>query len=237
MTLQLKGISKFFNGKIALQDINIELERGEIVGLLGPNGAGKTTCFRIMAGLTVPDKGHILLQGEDITPLSIYQRGRKGINYLPQESSVFTDMSVAQNIKAILEISTTKDLIESTLERLLAEFNLTSLAKQKAHSLSGGQKRRLEIARLLANKPQFVLLDEPLAGVDPIAINDVKLLIQKLKQENIGVLITDHNVREKLAIIDRGYVIYNGIMVVSGNKDVIVNHDLTKKIYLGENFY
>lgn len=237
MNLEIKNLNKCFSGRQVLKNITMTLKSGEIVGLLGPNGAGKTTCFKIIAGLIQPNLGEITLNGKDITKYNIHKKGQSGISYLPQESSVFRGLSTQDNIMCILELKEpSKALRLEILEQLLKDFSLTQFRHEKAGNLSGGQKRRVEIARLVASRPKFVLLDEPLAGVDPIAIKEIRFLINKLKDQNIGILITDHNVRETLMMVDRCYIVYDGSILISGSKDDITNHALTKEIYLGDSF-
>jgi len=235
--LQIKKIGKHYQKRAVLKDISLNLVKGEAVGLLGPNGAGKTTCFYIISGLIKPDYGHIHLDGADITSLPMYRRAQLGIGYLPQESSIFRGLSVEQNIISILELSTeTEDKRLEILDQLLAEFSISHLRRAPAMSLSGGERRRVEIARCLAAKPNYILLDEPLAGIDPIAIADIKDLISHLKDRGIGVLITDHNVREALSIIDRAYIVHNGTVLMEGTPKEIVGSKEVRKVYLGEEF-
>lgn len=235
--LEVKEIGKRYGHRLVLRKASLTLKKGEIVGLLGPNGAGKTTCFYIISGLIKPDYGKIFLGNEDITDLPMYRRARLGIGYLPQESSIFRGLTVAQNIMAILEVSENiKDEREKRLEELLAEFSITHLQNVLAINLSGGERRRVEIARAIAANPEYILLDEPLAGIDPIAIADIRDLIYHLKDRNIGVLITDHNVRETLGIVDRTYIIYDGEVLIEGTKEEILDHEMVRKVYLGEEF-
>lgn len=235
--LEVKEIGKKYGDRLVLRSISLNLKRGEVVGLLGPNGAGKTTCFYVISGLIKPDFGSIYLDGQDITSFPMYRRAELGIGYLPQESSVFRGLTVAENIMAILEI-VENDRVErdKRLEELLAEFSITHLKNVMAINLSGGERRRVEIARAIATKPDYVLFDEPLAGIDPIAIADIRELIYHLKEKNIGVLITDHNVRETLSIVDRTYIIYDGEVLIEGNKEEIINHDVVRRVYLGDSF-
>ncbi|AIL65154.1 Lipopolysaccharide export system ATP-binding protein LptB [Rickettsiales bacterium Ac37b] len=231
------NIGKKYGNRTVIKDISISLNQGEAVGLLGPNGAGKTTCFYMMSGLIKPDSGNIMLNKKDITTLPMYRRARLGISYLPQESSIFRGLSVEDNILSILEISesdTEKRHIR--LNNLLSEFSIEHLRRSPAIALSGGERRRVEIARALATNPKFILLDEPLAGIDPIAVNDIKELIMHLKDRNIGVLITDHNVRETLEIVDRVYIIHEGIILMSGNVEDILANENVRNVYLGEDF-
>jgi lipopolysaccharide export system ATP-binding protein len=235
--LAVKNLSKSYNKKPVLKGINCHVLQGEAVGLFGPNGAGKTTLFSIIVGLLKGDLGTLELNEQDITNLPMYLRARLGIGYLPQESSVFRGLSVQDNIKAILEINcASKEIIDERCEELMNEFSITHLRNTFAGTLSGGERRRLEIARTLATDPKFILLDEPLAGIDPIAIGDIKNLIAHLKDRDIGVLITDHNVRDSLDVVDRAYVIYEGKVLIEGTAQEIINSDQVQKVYLGETF-
>lgn len=217
--------------------VSISLEAGEVVGLLGPNGAGKTTTFYMVLGLLKPDRGQVILNGEDVTDLPVYKRARKGIGFLPQEPSIFRKLTVEQNVMAILEIlDLTEEERRQRLESLLQELDLTHLAKSKAYTLSGGERRRAEITRALVTSPDFMLLDEPFAGIDPIAIADIQTIIARLKQKGVGVLITDHNVRETLQIVDRAYLIYEGRVLVSGTAQELASDERAREIYLGERF-
>lgn len=235
--LVVSNIAKNYGTKPVIRDISLHLSRGEAVGLLGPNGAGKTTCFYMICGLVKADYGKITLNGNDITNLPMYRRARMGIGYLPQEASIFRGLNVKENIMAALEISEKdQEKRQILLEELLAEFSITHLRYAQAITLSGGERRRVEIARSLASKPSFILLDEPLAGIDPIAVNDIKNLILHLKDRNIGVLITDHNVRETLDIVDRAYIIYDGKVLMNGSSNDIVQNENVRKLYLGKNF-
>lgn len=235
--LEVKEIGKKYGERLVLRRTSLYLKRGEIVGLLGPNGAGKTTCFYIISGLVKPDFGSIFLDGQDITSFPMYRRAELGIGYLPQESSVFRGLTVAENIMAILEVvEPNNEERDKLLEELLAEFSITHLKNVMAINLSGGERRRVEIARAIAVKPEYVLFDEPLAGIDPIAIADIRELIYHLKEKNIGVLITDHNVRETLGIVDRTYIIYDGEVLIEGNKEEIINHEVVRRVYLGDSF-
>jgi lipopolysaccharide export system ATP-binding protein len=235
--LQVNKIGKYYQKRAVLKEISLNLVKGEAVGLLGPNGAGKTTCFYIISGLVKPDYGYIFLDGQDITSLPMYRRAKLGIGYLPQESSIFRGLSVEQNINSILELSEdNEDKRLEILDQLLAEFSISHLRRAPAMSLSGGERRRVEIARCLAAKPNYILLDEPLAGIDPIAIADIKELISHLKDRGIGVLITDHNVREALSIIDRAYIVHNGTVLMVGTPEEIVGSKEVRKVYLGEEF-
>ena len=235
--LVAQNISKSYNKKPVLQDVSIDFKQGEAVGLLGPNGAGKTTLFSIIIGITKTDNGRLGLGDHDITNLPIYLRARLGISYLPQESSIFRGLTVKNNIKAILEVKNfTKEEIEEKATKLLDEFSISHLQNKIATTLSGGERRRLEIARSLASNPDFILLDEPLAGIDPIAVNDIKNLVSHLKERNIGILITDHNVRETLDIVDRAYIIYDGKILMHGIPSEIIDNTKVREVYLGETF-
>lgn len=237
-TLTAIHLKKSFKGKHVVEDVNISIQSGECVGLLGPNGAGKTTSFYMIVGLQRPDKGEIYLDDKDITKKAIHERGKLGIGYLPQEASVFRKMSVEHNIFSILELQ--KDLSQlekkQKLENLLADFNLHDVRKSLGMKLSGGERRRVEIARALACSPKFMLLDEPFAGVDPISVGDIKKIIRKLCERNIGVLITDHNVRETLDICSRAYIVNKGHILCHGDAQTILNNEQVKKVYLGQEF-
>ncbi|MGN1091643.1 MAG: LPS export ABC transporter ATP-binding protein [Alphaproteobacteria bacterium] len=232
-----KNIGKSYKNRTVLRDISLNVKQGEAVGLLGPNGAGKTTCFYCITGLIQPNFGQIFLDGIDITNLPMYQRSRLGIGYLPQEASIFRGLTVEENIMAVLEL-TIEDKVErnARLDALLGEFSISHLRQTPSKALSGGERRRLEIARALASNPSFILLDEPLAGIDPIAVAEIRNLVAHLKNRGLGVLITDHNVRETLGIIDRAYILSDGIMLKEGTPDEIVKDERVRKIYLGENF-
>ena len=236
--LRAEGLNKSFRKKQAVKDVSFSMAQGEVVGLLGPNGAGKTTSFYMIVGFYTPNSGSIYLDDRRITELPMYKRARIGISYLPQEASVFRKLSVEQNIDAILE--TRKDLSRAErkekLDSLLEEFGITANRKQPAYTLSGGERRRTEIARALAIEPKFLLLDEPFAGIDPIAVHDIKLIIRLLARQNIGVLITDHNVRDTLEITDRAYIINKGEIVEQGPRDKILESEIARKVYLGEEF-
>lgn len=236
--LVVKNLSKAYDKKKVLKDINCVISQGEAVGLFGLNGAGKTTLFSIITGLIKADLGQLMLNDQDITNLPMYLRARLGIGYLPQESSVFSGLSVQDNIKAILELSSTTREQEINLrcDELMDEFSISHLRNKFATSLSGGERRRLEIARALAASPKFILLDEPLAGIDPIVVGDIKNLVSHLKDKEIGVLITDHNVRETLDIVDRAYIIHNGEVMIEGTADEIVNSPQVREVYLGKTF-
>jgi lipopolysaccharide export system ATP-binding protein len=231
------SLGKSFKKRPVLRDVNVSVQRGEAVGLLGPNGAGKTTCFYIITGLLAPDVGTISLDGHDITDLPMYRRARLGIGYLPQEASIFRGLSVEHNIRAILEVvEPVPEVREAALDALLAEFSITHLRRAPAMALSGGERRRVEIARALATQPHFILLDEPLAGIDPIAVNDIRDLVAHLKDRGIGVLITDHNVRETLEIVDRAYILHEGRVLMEGAPSEIVADVDVRRVYLGERF-
>lgn len=232
-----RELKKIYGPRTVVKDVSIDVNRGEVVGLLGPNGAGKTTSFYMMVGLVKSDYGSIKLNGEDVTKLPLHERAKKGIGYLPQEASVFRELSVEENIYSVLEIrSLFKNEKMNALERLIKEFGLNHIRKSKGRELSGGERRRVEIARCLALDPIFVLLDEPFAGVDPLAVSDIQKIIMDLKQRNIGVLITDHNVRETLGIVDRAYIMSAGELLVSGTPEDIVDSEIARKFYLGEEF-
>ena len=232
-----KKLSKSFKGREVVRGVSLDVEAGEVVGLLGPNGAGKTTIFDMVVGICQPDEGEILLNREPITHLPMYQRARRGIGYLPQEASVFRRLSVEDNIMAVLEtLRLSKGERLSRIDDLLNELGLTKLRKSKAFTLSGGERRRLEITRALATNPSFLLLDEPFAGIDPIAVADIQEIIQSLKRKNIGILVTDHNVQETLSITDRAYIINEGVILESGKPEVVVSSPRARAIYLGERF-
>jgi lipopolysaccharide export system ATP-binding protein len=235
--LVAEHIFKTYKKRPVLRDVSISIDRGEAVALLGPNGAGKTTCFYIVTGLIPADAGSIQLDGQDITPLPMYRRARLGIGYLPQESSIFRGLTVENNIRAVLQ---GQDMSEEDqnimLEELMAEFSIAHLRRASAMALSGGERRRTEIARALASRPHFILLDEPLAGIDPIAVSEIRTLISYLKTRGIGVLITDHNVRDTLGIVDRAYILHDGQVLMEGVPDEIVANENVRKVYLGEGF-
>jgi lipopolysaccharide export system ATP-binding protein len=236
-TLKSVGLTKSYGGRTVVKDVDIEVSSGEIVGLLGPNGAGKTTTFGMVVGLTAPDKGRVLLDGEDVTRDAMYVRSRKGIGYLPQEASVFRGLTVEQNILAILEtLPLSRAERRARLKTLLAELGLTALARSKAYTLSGGERRRTEITRALVNSPKFILLDEPFAGIDPIAVSDIQQIVAHLKVRGIGVLVTDHNVRETLKITDRAYIVHDGAIFRSGTPQALAADEDVKRIYLGTEF-
>jgi lipopolysaccharide export system ATP-binding protein len=236
-TLIAHRITKAYRGRTVVDHVSFGLRTGEAVGLLGPNGAGKTTCFYMVTGLVRPDDGTIAIDGVDVTPLPMYQRARLGIGYLPQEASIFRGLSVEKNILAVLEHSESdKSVRQSRLEALLEEFGIAKLRKSASIALSGGERRRLEIARALAASPKFILLDEPFAGVDPIAVGDIKALVRHLTTRGIGVLITDHNVRETLSVVDRAYIIHAGRVLTQGTPQEIVDNPEARRVYLGEEF-
>jgi len=235
--LQAKGLTKAFRGRRVVDGVSLHLKAGEVVGLLGPNGAGKTTSFYMVVGLTRPDNGSILLGEDDVTSLPMYIRARRGIAYLPQEASVFRKLTVRENILAILEtIPIAKEEREVRLFSLMRELGISHLADSRAYSLSGGERRRVEIARALVISPSFILLDEPFAGIDPIAVTDIQGLITHLKSKGIGVLITDHNVRETLGICDRAYILSDGKIIEAGSPEEIANSERARRVYLGEKF-
>jgi lipopolysaccharide export system ATP-binding protein len=235
--LSVVSIAKSYDRKVVLRDVSLSVERGEVVALLGPNGAGKTTCFYSVMGLVRPDSGRILLEGQDITRLPMYRRAILGLGYLPQETSIFRGLTVSQNISAVLEVAVKgKAARRERLEQLLAEFHMQHLRDAPAMALSGGERRRCEIARALAADPSIMLLDEPFAGIDPISISDIRDLIQELKKRDIGVLITDHNVRETLDIVDRAYIIYGGEVLFTGSPAELVRDENVRRLYLGESF-
>jgi len=235
--LYARDLAKTYNQRAVLHSVTLTVDRGEAVGLLGPNGAGKTTCFYIIIGLIAPDSGAILLDGEDVTDLPMYRRARLGIGYLPQEPSIFRGLTVEQNIRAVLElVERSRERRESDLEALLEEFAIAHLRKAPATALSGGERRRVEIARALASRPNFILLDEPLAGIDPIAVAEIRALVSHLKDRGIGVLITDHNVRETLELVDRAYILHEGVVLMEGLPSEIVVHEDVRRVYLGERF-
>jgi lipopolysaccharide export system ATP-binding protein len=235
--LQIVNISKSYGERKILSKVNLHINRGEITGLLGPNGAGKTTCFYIIAGLIRADRGEIILNGTNVTSFSMYQRSRMGLSYLPQEPSIFRGLTVAENIMAVLEFTEDRrSARQDRLHQILEIFKLSHLHSVLSTSLSGGERRRLEIARSIASKPQYMLLDEPFAGVDPVSIDDICELMNLLKEQNIGVLITDHNVRETLKVVDRAYIVHNGEIIKQGDADTIVKDEMVRKVYLGSGF-
>lgn len=237
-SLRIDNVSKSFKQRPVLRCVSLHVETSEVVGLLGPNGAGKTTCFYIFCGLIYPDYGKVFLDNHDITRLPMYRRARLGLGYLPQEASIFRGLTVEKNILGILELfEPHRDKRELVLEELLAEFSISHLRHTSALALSGGERRRVEIARTLASHPRFILLDEPLAGIDPIALQDIRDLILHLKDRGIGVLITDHNVRETLSIVDRAYILNDGLILTEGSPSDIIAHEDVRRVYLGNDFY
>ena len=235
--LEVRSIAKSYDKRAVLHDVSLQVHRGEVVGLLGPNGAGKTTCFYSVMGLVKPDSGRIYLDSQDITELPMYRRSILGLGYLPQETSIFRGMTVAENIMAVLEASESdRHRRNERLEQLLGEFGLTALRDSPAMALSGGERRRCEIARALAADPSIMLLDEPFAGIDPISISDIRELVRELKSREIGVLITDHNVRETLDIVDRACIIFDGQVLFAGTPEALVADEKVRKLYLGESF-
>ena len=237
MKLRAENIIKKYKKRTVVKGVSVEVNQGEIVGLLGPNGAGKTTSFYMIVGMVKPNSGHIFLDDEDITDAPIYKRAQKGIGYLAQEASIFRKLSVEDNIKAVLEMTNLSKMEQlETLENLLDEFGLQHIRKGRGDLLSGGERRRTEIARALAVSPSFILLDEPFAGVDPIAVEDIQKIISTLKAKNIGILITDHNVRETLKITDRAYLLFEGNILKAGTADELASDEQVRKVYLGQNF-
>ena len=235
--LQIRSLRKSYKKRPVIHNVSMELRRGEVVALLGPNGSGKTTCFYAIAGLVTPEGGQVLIDGRDVTMLPMYRRARPGIGYLPQEVSIFRGLSVEDNILAVLEIAVPdRHKRRERLEELLSEFSITHLRRTPALALSGGERRRVEIARCLAADPKYLLLDEPFAGVDPIAVGEIRNLVQDLKSRGIGVLITDHNVRETLEIVDRAYILHDGKVLMSGTTDEVVRDETVRRVYLVENF-
>jgi len=235
--LLIRNLSKSINNKPIIRNISLNINRGEIVGLLGPNGAGKTTCFYIIMGLISADLGVVKLNGSDITNFPVYLRAQNGLGYLPQESSIFRGMTVEQNIRSVLEINeSNSEKIKLMLDELLAEFSISHLRRAESISLSGGERRRVEIARALASQPSFLLLDEPLAGIDPISISEIGELVSQVKDKNVGVLVTDHNVRDTLGLVDRAYIIHNGEIIKTGTPQEITQDKNVKQVYLGSKF-
>lgn len=236
--IETQELQKSYRGRKVVDNVSISMKRGEVVGILGPNGAGKTTTFYMIMGLVKPDKGKVLFDSHDITTLPMYKRARMGIGYLPQESSIFKKLTVEENVLILWELvkNVPRENYEERLTELLAEMHLLHLRKSKGFELSGGEKRRVEIVRALAIDPAFILLDEPFAGIDPLAIQEIQEIIRKLKEKNLGVIITDHNVRETLSITDRAYLMHNGKLLLSGKSDEIVRDPLARQFYLGERF-
>ncbi|ACT57924.1 LPS export ABC transporter ATP-binding protein [Hirschia baltica] len=235
--LQALNIAKSFKGRSVVKDVSLSLQRGEIVGLLGPNGAGKTTCFYMIMGLIAVDNGRVEIDGEDVTALPMYQRARLGVGYLPQENSIFRGMTVEQNIMSVAELTEkSKEKRHELVASLMDELNVAHLRDQSANSLSGGERRRVEIARALASRPSFILLDEPFAGIDPLAVSDISDLVRYLKQRGLGVLITDHQVREMLDIVDRASIIYEGEVLFEGQPEEILANKDVRRVYLGDRF-
>lgn len=237
MILSSHNLVKKYKKRTVVNNVSVEVKQGECVGLLGPNGAGKTTSFYMIVGLVKPDEGTVMLDGEDITPLPMYKRAQKGLGYLPQEASIFRTLSVEDNIKSVLEMTKlSKTEQDAKLEELLEEFGLNRVRKSMGNVLSGGERRRCEIARALAVNPKFVLLDEPFAGIDPIAVEDIQQIVAKLKHKNIGILITDHNVHETLSIVDRAYLLFEGKLLKAGTARELADDEMVRKVYLGQNF-
>ncbi|MFN3273042.1 MAG: LPS export ABC transporter ATP-binding protein [Paracoccus sp. (in: a-proteobacteria)] len=235
--LQVRNLRKSYRNRLVIREVSVDLRRGEVVALLGPNGSGKTTCFYCIAGLVTPDAGQVIIDGQDATRLPMFRRARMGIGYLPQEMSIFRGLTVEQNIMAVLEVALDDPRHRrDRLEELLADFSITHLRGAPALALSGGERRRAEIARCLASDPSFLLLDEPFAGVDPIAVGEIRGLVHALKSRGIGVLITDHNVRETLGIVDRAYILHDGHVLMSGTTDQIVADPRVREVYLGDSF-
>ena len=235
--LQVKGLRKSYRKKLVIRDVSLDLGRGEVVALLGPNGSGKTTCFYSIAGLVTPEGGRVMIDGRDVTTLPMYRRAHLGIGYLPQEMSIFRGMSVEDNIMSILEIAVEdRKTRRERLEELLSEFSIEHLRRASALALSGGERRRVEIARCLAAGPKYVLLDEPFAGVDPIAVGEIRHLVSDLKNRGIGVLITDHNVQETLQIVDRAYILHDGKVLMSGTTKEVIEDENVRRVYLGDSF-
>ena len=235
--LEARHLGKRFKKRPVVHDVSLTVQRGEVVGLLGPNGAGKTTCFYMITGLITPDYGAVVLDGDDISDLPMYRRARRGIGYLPQEASIFRGLSVEANIRSVLEVvEPDRDRRRAVLEALLAEFSISHLRRAPALALSGGERRRVEIARALASQPSFILLDEPLAGIDPIAVRDIRDLVFQLKNRGIGVLVTDHNVRETLELVDRAYILHDGRVLMEGVPNEIVHDAEVRRVFLGDRF-
>ena len=237
MILRSKDLVKIYGRREVVRSVSLEVHQGEIVGLLGPNGAGKTTTFYMVVGFIKPNEGRVFLEGEDITNLPMYKRAKRGIGYLPQEPSVFRKLSVEDNVKAVLEMTNlSKNEQRERLEELIEEFGLEKVRKSRGDTLSGGERRRTEIARALATSPHFILLDEPFAGIDPIAVEDIQYIVAKLKTKNIGILITDHNVQETLSITDRAYLMFEGSILKAGTAEELAADEMVRKVYLGKNF-
>ena len=237
MKLSVKNLMKSYNGRKVVKDVSFEVEQGEIVGLLGPNGAGKTTSFYMTVGLIKPNGGNIYLDNKEITNYPMYKRAQSGIGYLAQEASVFRKLSIEDNILSVLQMTKlSKKQQENKMESLIEEFGLNHIRKNRGDLLSGGERRRTEIARALATDPSFILLDEPFAGVDPVAVEDIQRIVAKLTKKNIGILITDHNVQETLAITDRTYLMFEGSILKAGNPEILANDKMVRKVYLGQNF-
>ena len=235
--LALESLAKSYDGRTVVDHVSLEVKSGEVVGLLGPNGAGKTSTFFMVLGLLQPDSGKIYLDGEDISLLPIYRRARMGLQYLPQEASVFRKLTVAENIMAILEtLEPDLHIRQERLEKLLSDLRISHLAHQKASALSGGERRRVEISRALVTAPHFIILDEPFAGIDPLAVTDIQNIIRELRERSLGVLISDHNVREALGVCDRAYILNEGVILEEGSPEQLVQSELAKRIYLGETF-
>lgn len=235
--LQVSSVAKAYKGRRVVKDVSLSLQRGEIVGLLGPNGAGKTTCFYMIMGLIAVDDGRVEIDGEDVTALPMYQRARLGVGYLPQENSIFRGMTVEQNVMSVAELTEkSKSKRQELVDSLLDELNVSHLKDQSANSLSGGERRRVEIARALASRPSFILLDEPFAGIDPLAVSDISDLVRYLKERGLGVLITDHQVREMLDIVDRASIIYDGEVLFEGQPEEILANKDVRRVYLGDRF-
>jgi len=237
--LTATNLAKAYRGREVVQDVSLEVESGQVVGLLGPNGAGKTTCFYMIIGIIRADRGAISINGEDLTALTMHQRARRGVGYLPQEASIFRKLSVGDNLMAILEThpDLNKAQRKERRDQLLAEFNVEHLRDHAGQSLSGGERRRVEIARALATEPEFILLDEPFAGVDPISVNDIKQIINQVRDRGIGVLITDHNVRDTLDICEKAYIVGEGHIIAEGSADLILANKKVRQVYLGDNFH
>ena len=234
--LTAKDLRKGYGGRLVVGGVSIDVEAGEVVGLLGPNGAGKTTSFYMIVGLIRPDSGLVMIDGEEITGLPVYERARRGIGYLPQEASVFRNLTVRENLNLVWEETGKRKKARELTDELLEQFKITHIADTKGYALSGGERRRVEIARAMTLKPKFILLDEPFSGIDPIAVADIQSMVQDLKEQGYGVLITDHNVRETLSITDRTYLIHDGKIFLSGSPEEVADNELARKFYLGENF-